>query len=634
MRKVLFIEYISTGRNWLKTTQVIAVLALFLTITNNNYAQSIDSDGDGIINRMDLDDDNDGILDITEGCIIPGVLPDVAGEINSGTDYKTNNAGNRTHKPQNAGNNGQTNDGSTTIDAPSGLSGQVNAVDMSTNISVDYTITRESEHNGFGSTRYSRNQDNGIFLVATQQYSTGPDGTVYNNNDVISYKIALNNTTSGYLSRVTISQNIFCTSRNNEAADWTFSWDGGGNAIYYDDAISTTAPTTTAGGAQNPNGVLYPEGYPATGFDINEREIVGLDTIGAFASNGGFRTYFATNSHTKWKVEFPFGATNIKAIKTTLKDGTANGLSDNPADGISASFPKYGRIGIADASGGVTNYYNGESFTDFITYQIDFVRDTDKDGIANCIDLDSDNDGCPDAWEGAATVNISDIYAEGEGTAADKWRFKGNVNSDGVPVVIAPGQGLGVAQDAASSSCPTVLPIELINFTATPISNEMVKLYWQTATEINNDYFTIERSHNAKDWEVIETLAGAGNSAQLLSYSSFDKMPFNGTSYYRLKQTDFDGKYSYSPIKAVHIKNVEWSKVNVFPNPSQNELTILGNKQEIENYAIYNILGNNVSHKISEIENYENKTRIDLSKLNSGMYFIKTKTSLKKWIKL
>lgn len=112
----------------------------------------------------------------------------------------------------------------------------------------------------------------------------------------------------------------------------------------------------------------------------------------------------------------------------------------------------------------------------------------------------------------------------------------------------------------------TPLPVDLISFNAH--ANEgKVELKWITATEINNDYFTIERSINVKDWEEILVVDGAGNSNQIIEYFDTDYTPFEGVSYYRLKQTDFDGKYTYSNIVPIKIENDQKNGMLVYPNP-------------------------------------------------------------------
>ncbi len=95
------------------------------------------------------------------------------------------------------------------------------------------------------------------------------------------------------------------------------------------------------------------------------------------------------------------------------------------------------------------------------------------------------------------------------------------------------------------------LPIELLSFAAT-YQNGTVQLRWSTGSEINNNYFTIERSRDAVNAEIIGFVNGAGNSLRTLHYRFIDHKPLGGISYYRLKQTDFDGSFEYSNWVAVH----------------------------------------------------------------------------------
>ncbi len=110
----------------------------------------------------------------------------------------------------------------------------------------------------------------------------------------------------------------------------------------------------------------------------------------------------------------------------------------------------------------------------------------------------------------------------------------------------------------------STLPIELLEFTATP-SGDVVLVNWVTATELNNDYFTVERTTGDGVFENIGRIEGAGNSTGLLSYSFTDEEPLPGISYYRLKQTDYDGSFSYSALVAVTFENNVESAV--YPNP-------------------------------------------------------------------
>ncbi len=109
------------------------------------------------------------------------------------------------------------------------------------------------------------------------------------------------------------------------------------------------------------------------------------------------------------------------------------------------------------------------------------------------------------------------------------------------------------------------LPIELLSFSAIP-DEEKVRLEWITATEINNHFFTVERSQNGLDFEPLSVFEGAGNSSETNYYSTVDRRPFKGTSYYRLKQTDFDGTFTFSRIVSVFL-DIMNPNFYIVPNP-------------------------------------------------------------------
>ncbi|MBW6483665.1 MAG: T9SS type A sorting domain-containing protein [Vicingaceae bacterium] len=115
------------------------------------------------------------------------------------------------------------------------------------------------------------------------------------------------------------------------------------------------------------------------------------------------------------------------------------------------------------------------------------------------------------------------------------------------------------------------LPITLVSFDAI-VKDNTIQLTWITSSEINNDFFTIERSTDAQHWEEILTTKGAGNSNQFLTYLETDFNPLEGISYYRLKQTDFDGQFEYFNIVPVRFTKNHTLDFSLFPNPvRQNE---------------------------------------------------------------
>ena len=96
------------------------------------------------------------------------------------------------------------------------------------------------------------------------------------------------------------------------------------------------------------------------------------------------------------------------------------------------------------------------------------------------------------------------------------------------------------------------LPIELTRLNAR-VENNVVRLEWETASETNNDFFTVEKSSDAINFEKLTIVQGAGNSTKQIRYSIIDDSPINGISYYRLKQTDFDGLLEFSGVISVQL---------------------------------------------------------------------------------
>jgi hypothetical protein len=136
------------------------------------------------------------------------------------------------------------------------------------------------------------------------------------------------------------------------------------------------------------------------------------------------------------------------------------------------------------------------------------------------------------------------------------------------------------------------LPIELLSFDA-KLKDDIVELTWTTASEINNDYFTIEKTKDGKTFEQVATIKGAGTSNEVINYFAIDENPYQYISYYRLKQTDFDGKYKYSDLVSVnnpHKYNYNNNGLIVYPNPSKSKnFYIKINEQVINEKILINI---------------------------------------------
>jgi hypothetical protein len=165
------------------------------------------------------------------------------------------------------------------------------------------------------------------------------------------------------------------------------------------------------------------------------------------------------------------------------------------------------------------------------------------------------------------------------------------------------------------------LPVELASFKG-DCNTGRVQLNWSTASEMNNDRFTVERSTDgARTWTAIKTVNGAGNSNKLIRYSYVDETPF-ATTYYRLKQTDFDNTSKYSNIIKVFCSGQEFSKdLELYPNPSSGFLAVR-NAPEGASIAILNPIGDIVyTEKLRS-----SSTDLDLQSLSNGVYLVTVNT--------
>ncbi|MBK6834346.1 MAG: T9SS type A sorting domain-containing protein [Bacteroidetes bacterium] len=175
------------------------------------------------------------------------------------------------------------------------------------------------------------------------------------------------------------------------------------------------------------------------------------------------------------------------------------------------------------------------------------------------------------------------------------------------------------------------LPVELISFTAVPLNNKEVVLDWKTATEINNNYFLIEKSSNAVDYEVVTSVASKainGNSSTILNYDAIDSSPYSGTSYYRLKQIDFNGDYKYSDVVAVNLNENAELVFDVYPNPTDgNSFNISFATEYDKDYFIevYDLQGKQLllQKVIADKAGVSTFEIIPANQFSSGMYFVK-----------
>ncbi|MEM9023933.1 MAG: T9SS type A sorting domain-containing protein, partial [Bacteroidota bacterium] len=188
----------------------------------------------------------------------------------------------------------------------------------------------------------------------------------------------------------------------------------------------------------------------------------------------------------------------------------------------------------------------------------------------------------------------------------------------------------GVSSFSGGSAAFTVgvnsvfLPIELLHFDATKRGSDVL-LTWSTASEINNDFFTIERSSDRFNWEVVAIVDGAGNSSTQLDYLTWDREPLPGVSYYRLKQTDFNGAFEYSDLrKVVFDGQGNGLSIKAVPNPSFGEVNVNVNSvDENEEIQVFLMETNGKLVRQMRSRTQSGVHRLFFGDLAAGTYFLK-----------
>jgi hypothetical protein len=244
-----------------------------------------------------------------------------------------------------------------------------------------------------------------------------------------------------------------------------------------------------------------------------------------------------------------------------------------------------------------------------------YWKDAQRSGITNVSDLVvAHYEHCPtisdpNRWKPMATVASGTTGAGGTGTAL------GSGFTNYSPVTFG----------TRVNSNP--LPVSLLAFTAECKEGNVI-LNWSTASESNNDYFTLERSSDASNWEMLSVVDGAGNSNTVRNYATIDTHPLDAMNYYRLSQTDFDGQLSRLKIVSMACEEAQGA-VAYFPNPFSSTLQI-----EIQNVAagqavlkISDLTGRCLISKTLICSGAARETyQLDLSNLPKGMYVVEFKT--------
>jgi hypothetical protein len=221
---------------------------------------------------------------------------------------------------------------------------------------------------------------------------------------------------------------------------------------------------------------------------------------------------------------------------------------------------------------------------------------------------------------------------EGAATIMDSSYFKGTLVCHTGAISIKNGTHLdgralttSGAVDVTSNMSNIPLPVTLLQFSASA-SNGQVYLSWVTATENNNHFFSVQNSDDGMLFNDIAIINGAGNSLEPVYYSTVDYSPLNGLSYYRLKQTDFNGSFKYLKTIPVQIRTSNFASISLFPNPASNNVTTLiveGEKGHSVLVELTDITGKIHYSANSLIESDKHTLTIPLNKLKTkGTYLV------------
>jgi hypothetical protein len=296
-------------------------------------------------------------------------------------------------------------------------------------------------------------------------------------------------------------------------------------------------------------------------------------------------------------------------------------------DCVSMSFTFDGSLTQVDI-GGTQNFFAGgpcagslsatTCFPSTATYQVDITASNNNNqsynfGLDGVLLATGPTNGQTDTYLICGCASTFTATASGSGSIPS-W----TVTQIGVGVV-----GSGASETVNSPLIPCVqLPIELIGFDAA-YTDEGIALEWSTSSERNNDFFTIERSDDGENWAIVNKVTGAGNSTETINYTAFDTDHFNGDNYYRLKQTDYNGDYSYSDVVAVKIGN--GNPASVYPNPFESSFRIklTTDQTQVSSVRLVDISGREYYRNNTQFVKGMNDIEILTPDLAKGVYHLR-----------
>ena len=327
--------------------------------------------------------------------------------------------------------------------------------------------------------------------------------------------------------------------------------------------------------------------------------------------------------------------------------GTIISFIENAADVLTISGIAGASISYSTGTGGF-NLSGGDQMIAYTgstgspTFIAGIISD-DGNGTPECLDPITGwslNDGCISTSVNRSHipsgltngVNCISLYPN-IGTELDNSKYNGTLTGTSTALRAAINNaGNWIGNDAStydispsSFVTPSVtcapLPIVLTGFHLEQDINNHININWSTATEVNNDHFEIQNSADGHQWQFVSHVAGNGNSTTTQNYAYTDKKPISGRSYYRIKQVDFDGQMSYTPIKSIVINIAKSNNsLQILPNPVSNQMNIYGEYADDARIQIFNIHGGEMNGLA--FDRSDSHISVDVYNLPTGLYLL------------
>jgi len=297
------------------------------------------------------------------------------------------------------------------------------------------------------------------------------------------------------------------------------------------------------------------------------------------------------------QVPFPIGSNGTYTPLTMLNFGSTSSFDVRVFDGTYSA-------GTSGTAHGSTTEINktwdvnalGSDFNTTITLQ----WDSDDQGASfDNTNMFISKNGSRGFWE----VVSEGIVASGSGP------FTATVS------------GITSFSQIGGGSGDSPLPVTLMYFTGENLDG-LNLLSWQTATELDNERFEIQRANGFLEFVSIGTVAGSGDSDQTLDYSFEDKIPQEGVSYYRLVQVDYDGTATNSKVIMIESEPID-TNMTLYPNPFTDRINIRMDKTPSEpvEVSLYDLNGQLISAIIHQEPRQE--LTVIFNSLQKGIYFLK-----------